>query len=202
MDVNLDSSLLVTQGQPIVSDDWFAKPKPVDEPDYLLCPWTVVVDSREQAPYHFHNFRADAIQKYRPLVVRTVVAGLASGDYSIEGFENRVAVERKSLADLYGTLGGGRERFERELQRLGEMEFAAVVIEAGWPAIIGSPPPQSKLLPKTVYRSVIAWQQEFPTVHWWACESRDFAERTTFRILERFWKREQRRLKEEAKEQQ
>ena len=201
MDGNLDSNLLVTQGQPIVSDDWFAKLKPAGEPDYLLCPFTIIVDSREQAPYHFRGFKADAIQKYRPLVVRTVVAGLASGDYSIEGFEDRVACERKSLADLYGTLGGGRERFERELQRLAEMEFAAVVIEADWNAIIGSPPPQSKLLPKTVYRSIIAWQQEFPTVHWWACESRDFAERTTFRILERFWKREQRRLKEEAKGQ-
>lgn len=184
MDGNLDNSLLITQAT------IFAEP----EPDYLLCPFTVIVDSREQSPFTFRGFRGDASQKRRPLVVRTVVAGLASGDYSIEGFENRVAVERKSLSDLFGTLGNGRERFERELQRLSAMEFAAVVIEAGWSSIIGSPPPQSKLTPKTVFRSVIAWQQEFPGIHWWTLDTRSLAEHATFRILERFWKVEQRRL--------
>lgn len=168
-----------------------------EELDYLLCPFSVIVDSREQSPFMFRGFRADAKDKHRPLVVRTTVAALKSGDYSIEGFEHRVAVERKSLADLFGTLGQGRERFERELQRLNEMEFAAVVIEAGWSSIISNPPTQSKLSPKTVFRSVIAWQQEFPGIHWWALDTRNLAEHCCFRILERFWKVEQRRLKEQ-----
>jgi DNA excision repair protein ERCC-4 len=188
MDGTLGSGLLVSQG--------VASPA-AGKPDYLLCPFNVIVDSREQSPFSFRGFRSDAKDKHRPIVVRTAVAALKSGDYSIEGFESRIAVERKSLVDLYGTLGGGRERFERELQRLNEMEFAAVVIEAGWSSILGSPPPQSKLSPKTVFRSVIAWQQRFPGIHWWALDTRHLAEHCCFRILERFWNVEQRRLKEQ-----
>jgi ERCC4-type nuclease len=157
------------------------------EPDYLVCPFTIVIDSREQAPYSFRGLIADARHKRRPLIVRTEIRGLASGDYSLAGHEDQIAVERKSLDDLYATLGQGRERFERELVRLNELAFAAVVIEAGWSAIVGQPPAHSKLSPKSVYRSVIAWQQRFPKVHWWPCDTRTFAERTTFRILERFW---------------
>lgn len=189
-------------------DDWFTtepaknlsrrgQRKP--PPEYIECPFTVVVDSREQSNWDFKNFRADARQKRLPLVVRTVTKGLKSGDYSIEGIEDRISVERKSLSDLYSTLGQGRERFERELQRLSEMEVAAVVIEADWRTIIENPPEESKLSPKSVFRSINAWEQEFPTIHWHAMWSRDMAERKCFRILERFWIREQRRLKEAEK---
>jgi DNA excision repair protein ERCC-4 len=123
-----------------------------------------------------------------PLIVSTVRATLASGDYSLDGYADRVAVERKSLADLYGTLGGGRERFERELRRLNEMDYAAVVIEADWSTIINHPPRRSRLTPKSVFRSVVAWQQRWPYVHWWAMPGRDYAEQAAFRILERFWR--------------
>jgi hypothetical protein len=99
-----------------------------------------------------------------------------------------VAIERKSLADLYSTLGQGRQRFARELERLNGYEFTAVVVEAEWSVVIGSPPAYSQLLPKTVYRSVIAWQVRYPKVHWWFVPGRDFAEVTTFRLLERYWK--------------
>jgi ERCC4-type nuclease len=45
----------------------------------------------------------------------------------VQGFADQIAVERKSLADLFGTLGQGRERFERELVRLSAHQYAAVV---------------------------------------------------------------------------
>jgi ERCC4-type nuclease len=153
----------------------------------ILCPFTVVIDTREGHPWTFDGLEADADRKYRPLIVPTVTAGLKSGDYSIQGAEHLVAVERKSLADLYSTLGQQRERFERELVRLAAMEFAAVVVEAGWAAVLNDPPATSKLRPKTVYRSVLAWQQRFPRVHWWLADTRSFAERTAFRILQRFY---------------
>jgi ERCC4-type nuclease len=113
---------------------------------------------------------------------------LPTGDYSLEGYADRVAVERKTLADLYTTLGQGRERFECELQRLAAMQLGFVVVEADWRTIVRRPPAFSRLNPKTVYRSVIAWQQRFPNVHWWACPNRRFAEVTTLRVLERFQK--------------
>ncbi len=156
----------------------------------VICPFVVAIDTREQAPYHFQNFDADSNKKYRPLIVRSKMQTLKTGDYSIIGLEDVITVERKSLDDAYGTFGSGRQRFERELERMADMisngGFAAVVIEASWSKIISRPPERSKLKPKTIYRSVLAWQQRYG-VHFWDCPTRAFAERTTFRILDRFW---------------
>jgi ERCC4-type nuclease len=156
--------------------------------DVATFPVVVLVDTREQMPFHFTGLRADAKDGRRPLVVSTRVATLATGDYSLEGMADRIAVERKSLADLFATLGQDRERFERELTRLAEMTFAAVVVEADWEKILKHPPDFSRLNPKTIFRSVIAWQQRYPRVHWWMGPDRRFAEIVTLRILERFLK--------------
>lgn len=158
------------------------------KPTTMLFPATVVIDSREKCPFGFEGLSSDAKDGSLPLIVRTVRAGLPSGDYSLLNLESSVAVERKSISDLFGTVGRGRDRFERELERLNQMTFAAVVIEAGWVDIIHEPPPRSELSAKSIFRSVISWQQRFPRVHWWPCGSRRLAEVTTLRILERFWK--------------
>ena len=52
----------------------------------------VVIDSREQMPLDFGP------------EVPTVRRKLDAGDYSAAGFEHRLAVERKSLSDLLGSL--------------------------------------------------------------------------------------------------
>lgn len=155
-------------------------------------PVPVIADTREQQPYEFAGLKADARQGGGPLVIEVRRGTLASGDYSLAGYEDRVAVERKSLADLYGTLGKGRERFERELARLNAMETARVVVEAEWSVVVGEPPPRSRLNPKTVFRSVIAWMERFPRVHWFLVPGRAFAEAATFRILERFLRERER----------
>lgn len=152
-------------------------------------PWVVVIDRREKAPYRFTGIVSDVTTGDRlPLAVTTRDEHLPSGDYSLFGCADRVAVERKSLADLYGTIGQHRERFAAELARLDRLAVAAVVVEADWAEVLDRPPPRSLLPPKTVFRSVVAWQQEFPRVHWWFLHGRRLAEVATFRILERFWK--------------
>ena len=169
-----------------------AKPS-ADAP--ILIPFRIVIDTREKTPFHFVGLRGDAREKRRPLQVPTVVRGLPSGDYSIEGYETQLAIERKSLADLYGTIAQGRDRFERELGRLNGMEFAAIVIEADWQSIINGPPKYTKLPPKIVFRSIIAWMQRFKGVHWCPMNGRRLAEVWTFRHLERFWKDHQPKAK-------
>jgi hypothetical protein len=86
----------------------------------------IIVDTREQDPLEPWRKR-DA---NGPIPLATVTATLATGDYSVEGLEQWVAVERKSIPDLYGTLFGrsgetssgeareNQERFRRELERL------------------------------------------------------------------------------------
>ncbi len=80
----------------------------------------VIVDTREQRPWTFEGLAG----------VSTKVATLDAGDYSVEGLEHRVAIERKSLDDWTGTVLRDRARFYRELERLRGYAFRCVVIEA------------------------------------------------------------------------
>jgi ERCC4-type nuclease len=58
--------------------------------------------------------------------VATVPTG---ADYSIDGFEGEIGIERKSLDDLVGSLTVGRERFARSLAALSTRRWRAVVVE-------------------------------------------------------------------------
>jgi len=151
----------------------------------VLFPRAMLIDRREQAPYSFTGFR----QGEKPLRVLTRIVDLPSGDYSLVGLQDQIAVERKSHDDLVHTIGQGRDRFHRELERLSRLTFAAVVVEAEWSTLLDHPPGNSRLSPKTIFRSVIAWQQMFPTIAWWFVPGRRPAEIVTFRILECFAKR-------------
>ena len=77
----------------------------------------IIVDTREQRPWAFPG-------------CDTVRAKLDTGDYSVEGLETRVCVERKSLDDWTGTVIRARPRFYRELERMRAFEFRCVIIEA------------------------------------------------------------------------
>lgn len=174
-------------------------PKPV--PEFDMCPFTVVVDSNEGAPWLFRDLVAKGTK--RPLVIKTVkkplwsmhrqgitvdgklyVRGLA--DYSIDGHEEHIQIERKSHEDLYGTLGDRRGEFEAELIRLSECRFACVIVECGWPHLLDAPK-DSSLKPSSVIGSILAWQQRYQRVHWIMAGNRSMAERLAFRTLERFW---------------
>jgi hypothetical protein len=154
-------------------------------------PLTVVIDTAEQLPYAFAGVPADREFGGGCWRVPTVRGSLVWGDYSLAGHEAEVAVERKSKADLFRTVGQERDRFVRELAALADYRFAAVVVEAEWSEVFDDPPPFSQLPPKLLYRNVLAWQQRYPRVHWWFVPGRDVAEVTTLRILERFWKEQQ-----------
>ena len=144
-------------------------------------PFTIVIDTREQAPYTFDSINP------KP---NTITLGLKTGDYSLDGFEDRITIERKSLSDLYGSVGMGRDRFEREIARMVDMYFAAVVIEADWKTIIQNPPVRSKMSPKSVLATICAWMQRY-RVHWIACPNRMFAEKITYRLLDRWYRDEE-----------
>jgi ERCC4-type nuclease len=160
-------------------------------PAAAVAPFTVVIDTREQTPWDFAGIKADgaAGEQGGCVVVPATVAGLTSGDYSVAGYETAFAIERKSKADLFGTMGQGRERFERELARLQEScTFACVIVEAEVSEIFIDPPTHSQLRPKTVSRSVIAWQQRYPRVHWAFLPGRYAAMVWGYRVMERWWR--------------
>lgn len=156
-------------------------------------PEIVLIDQREKLPYTFEGLQADRAAGGGLLSVTTAETLLETGDYTLSGYADRIAVERKSLDDLYGTLGQGRRRFERELERLAALRVAAVVIEASLQDVLQHPPVLSQMSPKAVYRSILAWTIRYPTVHWLPCGCRRLAEVTTFRLLEKFWQANQRK---------
>ncbi len=148
-------------------------------------PFTVIFDTREQLPFLFTQplrigTKSFAIQAKR--------ATLKSGDYSIEGFEDKIAIERKGICDFFNTLGQGRARFTRELERLATYTVAVIVVEAEWSTIWTQPPARSRMTPKSIMCSVIAWQQRYPRVSWVFLPGRDVAEAYTVLVLERFWR--------------
>lgn len=79
----------------------------------------VLIDTREQSPFPFAGY---------PVSIQT--ATLEAGDYSLSGFDRRIAIERKSLDDLLGCLTHDRERFERELTRMRGYDVAMVIVES------------------------------------------------------------------------
>jgi ERCC4-type nuclease len=166
------------------------------EEEFVEVPYTVIVDTREQAPFTFLNMPAykqdlpsDKKDRKGILLVDVKKVALKTGDYSIEGMEDEVAVERKSLEDLFNCVGNDRTRFEKQLERLSQLKRACIMVEGDWNAVIGGVK-HSELTGKHILSSVIAWQQDyFPTIHWWFPSTKLTAERFTFRILDRYWKK-------------
>ena len=161
----------------------------IDRPAAIKSPFVVTIDRREQQPWTFDGLTAGAADNYASLIVHTEPATLQTGDYGIIDMPG-IAIERKSLADLYGTLTVGRQRFVRELERLAELDFAAVVIEASWHHIAHDPPFRMRAKPRSIVASILAWQQRYP-IAWLTAGDRRMAAALGYRMLERFWRDKQ-----------
>ncbi len=131
----------------------------------------VAIDTREQKPYRFPRSRRQTLR---------------TGDYSLCGLEDRVAVERKRLEELFTITGRDRERFERELERMAELEYAAIVIEAGLPQILRGAA-FSHVSPKAVVGSLVSWSIRY-RAHVFFAGDRRHANALTRRLLEKFWR--------------
>ena len=138
--------------------------------------FTIIVDTNETKPYSFYMFEPP---------VQLLHRHLQTADYSILGYEDRVTIERKELSDLFQSMGNSRARFQREFERLQRFEYAAMVVESDIGDIFQNPPPWSDMLPKSVFRSVVAWSQRYHVQCWFA-PNRQFAERLTYILLERW----------------
>lgn len=156
-----------------------------DLDNFVLCPFTVIRDTREQSPWCFRSLRTDASSGRKPIVVHVEDIGIPTGDYSLKGQHTTISIERKEKGDLFHCMGSDRERFENQVRRLNELKHGYVVVECDWPSVFAGHP-RSELKPKVIHRTVISWEIKYPNVSWWFCPTRSFAEATAFRILERF----------------
>lgn len=81
----------------------------------------ILIDTREQTPYD---------------LVGSKKATLDTGDYTVLGYKDQIAIERKSYSDLYHCLTSAKNRFERQLERLGEMDYAYLLIDTTASAVL------------------------------------------------------------------
>jgi ERCC4-type nuclease len=135
----------------------------------------VLVDSREKTPWRFSD--AATVERVT----------LPTGDYSIAGFTDRVAIERKSLPDLVMCVGPERERFLDEMRRLRSYDVRAVVVEASVDDVLAHAY-RSNTAPQSVIGTTVAIWADYgvPTV--WAGDARnaaDLVERLFRRIAEK-----------------
>ncbi len=79
----------------------------------------IVIDTREQTPWHFDECFASV-----------TIGTLRIGDYAVRG-DLGFAVERKSLDDFLGTIGSGWDRFKREIIRANTAGFTLPIIIEG-----------------------------------------------------------------------
>lgn len=144
----------------------------------------IVVDTREQRPYTFENYQD----------VQVEAGTLETGDYSIPGFADQVAVERKSLNDLIGCLkGDGRTRFEKELARARHYRLFCVVVEAGFHQI-GMKRYHSAMTPQSVFQSLAAFHVRHG-IPFLFCGDRAGAEYQTYSLLSKFVYETEKRFK-------
>jgi hypothetical protein len=91
---------------------------------------TIIRDTREQLGWVFDP---EEKQPSKVQVLGTVTKTLDAGDYSIEGYEHLVRIERKAgFCELFGNMTpvAHKERFIREMEKLKDIPYKYLVIES------------------------------------------------------------------------
>jgi len=129
------------------------KLKPFKIPDGLV----VRVDSREQDPLF------TKLDDYTGQL-SVQIQKLTHGDYSIKGFEDKFAIERKQMSDFYSYIGKERKRTIKKMEKFGEIVkaggFVALVIETSEEEIL-SGNMYSKLTPEVARQFLNVWRIRF-----------------------------------------
>ncbi len=150
----------------------------------------ILVDSREQRPFTFAKYG-----------VETEVVTLPAGDYSLPGFTDRVAIERKELNDLIACLmNENRERFERELHRARHYDLFAVVVESSL-ADVSRGRYRSEMKAHSAMQSLATFQVRYRTSFIWA-GNREGAEYVTYSLLAKYLYEIENRFKQATKGQE
>lgn len=134
----------------------------------------IAIDTREQRPLEFDG-------------METAVTTLKVGDYSIVGYESEVACERKSYSDLWSSMSNGRGRFERCVERLSNLNRAAIIIECSMAEACVQPPQIQRVNTASVVGGLISWSCRY-NIPVFFCEDRAYAARVVLRFLASYLK--------------
>ena len=156
--------------------------------------FTVIRDTREK-PSHGWSYEPDAYCN------GTIIKKLNIGDYSIEGLEGYVSIERKESVDEFAR-NCIDKRWKSCMQRMACCKHSFLLFEFSWDDINNYPHsakvPSSvrgKLrVPSKYIRKVIYTAREDYHIHVIACNNRYTAEKTAYRILKKAYELRRRKL--------
>jgi ERCC4-type nuclease len=134
----------------------------------------IICDSREQDGFE-NEFKAP-----------TRVAGLKTCDYTIDGFQDDIGIERKSMDDLIACLGKQRDRFERELVRARDFQYSAVIVEGTF-ADLCQGNYISKFNPKSAVESISAFEIRY-RIPFLFCGTQALAARKCESLLRKYYR--------------
>lgn len=84
----------------------------------------ILIDTREKCPFDFSRFPNWIADEKRQ--------ALKAGDYSVEGMETLLVLERKTLTDLITTVIQQRDRFFKQCEKMAKYRWKALLIEASY----------------------------------------------------------------------
>jgi ERCC4-type nuclease len=117
----------------------------------------VLVDTREQEPLPLYVNHPNWIGGERRVALKT-------GDYTVEGMESLLSLERKTLADLVSCTVTYRRRFLAVCARLARFRWKAILVEATFEDIKGGFEPfdiPSEVHPNAVCGTLDAIEAKF-----------------------------------------
>lgn len=132
----------------------------------------ILTDTREQLPFKFPN---------------SSIYTLPYGDYTIEynnrPYYDKIVVERKgAVSEIYSATGSGRDRWERELEKLSKIDVKLVLCEFSYLDLVNKQP-FGKLPSSAVYGSICKWQAVYD-IPFIFCENKANARAYLYKL---FW---------------
>lgn len=142
----------------------------------------IIRDNNEQKPYRFPE--CEYIDK-----------SIDCGDYTIEGYEGQIVIERKELNDFYGSITHNRDRFDRMWERCRNAEFKGLLIEAREEEVYCPEMSFSNVNSNSIYGSIVSFQIKY-NVHVY-CNTREMCRQRLVNWLVKFYKEKNKKGKKE-----
>lgn len=148
----------------------------------------IIVDTREKKDIFLFRAYGD---------VEIINKKLDTGDYSLEGFETKITIDRKANSgELYINLGSGGARVKKELDRMALFDRAYFVCAFpesdlySFPVNSGIPKYRWKYLkmaPAYMRKRVKEIQEEYKSIKFIFCDSAYDAERVSYELLKEYY---------------
>lgn len=152
-------------------------------------PFTIIKDTREQEGYTFER-SSSRYHKCNGMILQK----LDTGDYSLEGLEDKVCIERKaSVVEFANNVGHDTVRFMKEIERMKEFPHRFIILEFSLSDVMNFPegsniPEQDwgklKITNKFMLRKIMEFQMQH-NIHVLFCDCKKHAKWAVLSILKR-----------------